>query len=256
MKTQLIVILSLILIIGIVALIIIFEVKKIIKKFKGSELGMIVNAASEAANYEKNEYSRQKDVNGMTVLVEPRVVEDFPDFSKEMLYSQVESDLRKIFNAIESQDISKILSQDELFLIKDEVIEKINDLKSMNKKVKYDSVSFNRHALKKYYKDSGIATIEVSSSIGYYYFESGDDNTKISKSFNNIKKQTRYTTKYSYVYDETKISDEKYILGINCPNCGAPINLLSGKVCKYCGTGIENVNLKSWRISWYKEDYN
>ena len=147
MKIQLIVILSLILIIGIVVLIIIYEVKKIIKKIKGSELGMIVNAASEAANYEKNEYSRQKDVNGMTVLVEPRVVEDFPNFSKEMLYSQVESDLRKIFNAIESQDISKILSQDELFLIKDEVIEKINDLKSMNKKVKFDSVSFNSHEL-------------------------------------------------------------------------------------------------------------
>ena len=60
-----------------------------------------------------------------------------------------------------------------------------------------------------------MATIEVSSSVEYYYDEQGNDNVKISKKIKDVKKQTRYTTKFVYIYDESKFNYEEMGFTIN-----------------------------------------
>ncbi len=38
-------------------------------------------------------------------------------------------------------------------------------------------------------------------------------------------------------------------IGVTCPNCGAPITSLGAKRCEYCGTAIEPLNLRVWKIN-------
>lgn len=239
----------------ILILILVLIIKKIKKSFSNSLFGQIISAAKNAKNIEMQEYQRKKDVCGMTSLVEPRICEDFSDFSKSLLYSKVESNLRKIFNALENKNIDIIKSDRELGFIKNEIEQKIEDLKSMNKSIKYDGVKFHRHALKKYTKQNGVATVQISSTLEYYYSEIGNDTIELSKKFNGLKKQTRYTTEFVYVYDESNFNSEQVAFGINCKNCGAPLKSLESKNCEFCGTYMEPINLKSWYMSHYIEDY-
>ena len=51
---------------------------------------------------------------------------------------------------------------------------------------------------------------------------------------------------------KTQISHKTSI--IRCPHCGAPVKTLGQKQCEYCTSGLEDINLKSWFISSYKED--
>ena len=35
-------------------------------------------------------------------------------------------------------------------------------------------------------------------------------------------------------------------IGVNCPNCGAPITSLGAKKCEYCESPIIELNIKAW----------
>lgn len=46
--------------------------------------------------------------------------------------------------------------------------------------------------------------------------------------------QKKYEVDLVYIQDERMVEDEwDYRLGLNCPNCGAPIAALGAKVCEY-----------------------
>ena len=96
----------------------------------------------------------------------------------------------------------------------------------------------------------GIATITTSSTLEYYYKDSSKEDE-----FSNLKKQTRYTCNFIYVYDENKVGKNQKVFTINCPNCGAPLKNLGQYNCEYCSSHIEPINLKIWKMSSYKEDY-
>lgn len=70
-----------------------------------------------------------------------------------------------------------------------------------------------------------------------------------------MKKQTRYTCKFVYIYDENKIGKSKKNFSISCPNCGAPLKEIGNYTCEYCSSHIEPVSLKMWKMSSFKEDY-
>lgn len=213
----------------------------------------LINTAKNAKDYEAQEYTRQKDVGGLTKLLEPVIIKDFGDFNKEFLYTKVENNLVKIFNCIENKSIESIKNNNELIYIYPLLNEKIIDLKNSNINIKYDEVKFHSHAIKNYLKADGKATITISTTLEYYY--SDDSKTNKKKDFSNLKKQTRYTTEFVYVYDETKFKYNENVLTINCPNCGAPLGKTGAGNCSYCGTYIEPINLKSWYMISYKEDY-
>ena len=244
------IILVLILAILIVFLIIFNKVKRTVGS---ANMRTLFDAMKNAKQIEVSEYSRVKNVNGMTKLVEPRVIEQFPDFNKEVLYSQVEKNLTKIFNALEDKNVGAVKQDKDLVMVYKNVEDKINDLISCGISLNYDGVKFHRHALKKYTNLNGVATVEVSSTVEYYYNESGNEKVKISKKHSNVKKQTRYTTEFAYIYDESKFNINEINFAISCPSCGAPLTDI--KNCMYCGTYVEPVNLKCWKMISYKEDY-
>lgn len=239
------------------ALITLFVIFSKVEKMVGrSNLHTIFNAMKNIGSLEATEYSRKKDVSGMTKLVEPLILKDFSDFNKNLLYQKVESNLLKIFNALEEKSIKSIEKDTDLIMIYHNIEEKVKDLNSCNLSVKYDAIKFHNHALKRYYKNESMATIEVSSTLEYYYNEIGNENVKLSKKNRNIKKQTRYTTKFAYIYDESNFDTNRINFSINCPNCGAPINNIKDRTCLYCSSYVEPINLKVWKMIEYKEDYN
>ena len=221
------------------------------KHLGAGNLKQILHAARNAKDIRKQEYSRIKNVSGMTKLMEPLILRDFNDFNKDMLYKEIENNLIKIFNAIENKSETQIKNDKALSLVYPQVLEQIQDMKSRSIWAKYDGIVFHTHAIKNYEKNNGMATITTSSTIEYYY----DTNLEKEK-YSDVKKQTRYTCKFVYIYDETKLGEKKEIFTVNCPNCGAPISGIGDITCNYCMSHIEPINLKLWKMSSYKEDYN
>ena len=189
-----------------------------------------------------------RSVNGLTTLVEPQILEDFSGFNKDLIFSLIESNLRTIFSEIENLEIEKL---PELELINNSLEMEIADLKEQNVKIKYDNVAFHRHALKRYERENGVATITTSSTLEYNYYDSR------KKQNPEYKTQARYTCKFVYIYDIKKIpkNSSNAIFIFRCPNCGAPLNKLESKSCVYCGSHVEEVNLKTWKRASFKDDY-
>lgn len=239
---------------GIIAVIffIIFLILIIVRiKFGKGAYKDVKNAFKYAKDLKKQEYARPKDVSGMTKLLEGPIQRDFADFNIAMLFSLIEKDLRKIFTAIENKTTIEIKKDKDLDLMYSKLADKIEDMKNQNINIKYADVAFNRHAIKRYDKKNGMATITTSSSVEYFY----SSNAKNEKMYSDVKKQTRYVCEFVYVYDETKVGYDKQAFGIHCPNCGAPLRNLGAGNCDYCGIHVEPINLKGWKMVSYKEDY-
>ena len=156
-----------------------------------------------------------KHISGMTKLIKPNIERDFPTFNESELYNMTETGLRTIFNTLENKELNN-----DLPLLHDQLKNVIEDYKSSKINVRYDDVNFHRFSLKRYYKKNGVATIEVQTSLEYYYKK--EKNNKVISDFSKLKKQTRYTVDFIYVYDITQIKDYTRVIGIHCPNCGAP----------------------------------
>ena len=113
----------------------------------------------------------------------------------------------------------------------------------------YDDIVFHKHAIKDYKYNKGIATLEISSSLEYYYKK--EVNGEIVSKKTNKKEQVVYITKYVYIFDNDAYKKDINIYGLNCPNCGAVVNSLKNKTCSYCKTGL-NIQvvdlLKCWKL--------
>lgn len=228
-----------------------FIIYKKLTKF-GSDLGFgniseIKNLIKEGETAFHNEH---KHVSGMTKLLLPKIVKDFPNFSESELFNKAEVSLLSIFKSLEDK---KVTNTEELKLIKSNLKEIINDYKQNKITVSYDDIKFHEHAIKYYKKNPGVINITVSTSLEYYY-EKKDDKKVIVKKENH-KKQTLYTLEFIYIYDPEKYDSNQTLIGVHCPNCGAPVKSLGEKVCSYCSSGLEDINLKNWYISSYKENY-
>lgn len=240
-------IIGIILFLFIIFLIIWAKIKVTTKKMGFDNL----NFSSMIEEIKKGMYDsryNQKHISGMTKILKPIIEKDFPTFNESELFNKSETGLRTIFNSLESLTVT-----DSLPLLKEQLKQLINDYKSSNTRVKYDDIVFHAFSLKKYYKKDGVATIAVQTSLEYFYkLEKGK---KIIDNYSNYKKQTRYTIEFIYVYDITQVKDYTRVIGIHCPNCGAPVTKLGNKVCDYCHSGLDDLNLKNWMMSFYHEDY-
>lgn len=238
--TILIIILAIIAILALIVLGIYFKLKRSLKQAGVKDLFKEIKQST----YEiKN---NEKSISGMTSLLEPRILKDFPNFNKNELFTLCEKNLRLIFDSIENKNVDGLSSMP---LLSDTVSKFIEDIKEENKEIDYANIVFHKFAIKNYEKKDGAATIEISTSLKYSYKEM--KNSKILVNEDLV--QTRYNCKFIYVYDVKNFNKSELVFGINCPNCGASINKLGVKSCSYCHSHIEDVNLKAWQMSSFKE---
>ncbi len=196
--------------------------------------------------------SKPKSLPGMSNYYVPKIIDDFSDFNQNLIYNETEKGLRAIFDSFSNNNIELLNNYP---LIKDSVSPIILDnIKNEINEV-YDSVKFHGFAIEKYEKYKGVATVTVCTSLEYYYKKIIKNKVKKKSSY---KEQKKYSCKFIYVYDDSCLDDSilKKVIGLNCPNCGAPVRSFSQKECPYCRTGLKtfkDINVKAWAFSSYKE---
>ena len=201
---------------------------------------------------EEEEASRHKEIGGMTNIFLPQILKDFKEFNLEEIYLLTEKSLRTVFKAIEKKDMALINSKDFNLISKKMKLE-LEDLIDSDIIYKYDDINFHKHAIKSYENKGGVAKLEISSSLEYY-FSKTKNGEELHKS--KYKDQVKYVTTYVYIVDETAYTKDIDVYGLNCPNCGAVVRALNKKECSYCHTGL-NIKvvdlLKCWKLIDYKK---
>lgn len=225
----------------IIIIITIVIITLIIKKKARRFLNDYFNASSFKEVFENSEREASetpKSVSSLDSIYLSKLKKDFPDLNINELKSDSEKTIINTLNAIENKDNDCMLLSEK---INSYIRSKIDDLK--NNSVNYDNIKIHKTVISKYERNESVATLELASSLEYFYKKNNEVGKKV---------QTRFKCEYIYIIDSEKIGNVKS-LGLNCPNCGAPIKTLGHKYCEYCNTGIVDIVKKNWIINNIKE---
>jgi phosphoribosylanthranilate isomerase len=206
----------------------------------------------QGAKQQMQEYATTpKSISDMTRIYEPQIHEDFPSFNLTEFITKSQNMLLSVFNAIEAQDASQIV--DASADLRTRVAQLITDERSTGTCEHYDAVRIHRTALTNYVKAGGICTITLQSALEYRHYTVDAQGTLTQGNREQLL-QERYDVDIIYIQDVDKIEQTTTgnALGLNCPNCGAPIRNLGSKFCEYCGTAVIPVNVKVWSINAYR----
>lgn len=193
-----------------------------------------------------------KSVSGMTRLMEPQIMRDFPDFNWSEFKHKAENMLTSALLAISSEQPEKLVDASED--VKNQVLNIIADNQAIQVREVYNNIKIHQTEISNYRKDKGKCIIVIQSAVEYYHYKvSGDHVTEGSKE---RKVQTKYNVELLYVQDgEEKEFDNAFTT--TCPQCGAPVRGLGNMICEYCGAHVVPINTKVWSLhKLYQVDYN
>lgn len=222
----------------IIIVLLIFLVFIFVKVKLSSFLKANFDTSSLAEAFNRTDLEAQetpRSLSSMESIYLPKIKKDFPNLNINELRAQTESVILRSFEAIEERDKSVFRQYDKINAF---INSRITDAKE--KDLHYSSVIIHRTVLNRYEKSGGIASLYFQSSFEYVKKEGSEKSRKI---------QSRITTEYIYIVDENKVSYKEKTLGLNCPNCGAPLKGVGQRVCKYCGSGTEDIVKRSWAIN-------
>ena len=130
--------------------------------------------------------------------------------------------------------------------LKDKLEMHITQQKGRGEREKFESIRLHRTEIADYKKRSGRCTITFQTSLQYKHTLT-EEGGKLLAGNPNTLEQSRYNVELVYIQDRNIVEDERDLsLGLNCPNCGAPISGLGSKVCEYCGTPVVELNIYAW----------
>ncbi len=121
--------------------------------------------------------------------------------------------------------------------------QKVSDavLKYIRKNFEGSEAKVHEVQIGDYRKRDGTCYIKTYTSAGYK-----DDAGELQ--------EKRYVCNLLYIQDIGKIPETQTGIGLNCPNCGAPVRMLGKKYCEYCGAGIVELNERVWSVGEVKVD--
>lgn len=227
-----------------------FVIRRKIRKISHSMFGTSSLVQGMSQQQEKMSET-PRSLHGMTSIYLPQILCDFPEFDYELYKNKAQSVLRSYLNAISSKKESALAEECSLTL-KNYVRGIIEDLCARNVTQTYSETVIHDTQISRYLKDGKTVTIIFELSVGCLSYITDADG-KVVFGDNKLKTQTVYEIGLMYVQDADKIADQGEALGINCPNCGAPIKNLGMKFCEYCGTSVKEVNVRAWKFNSVKE---
>lgn len=205
----------------------------------------------DGINKQKAEMSETpRSLHAMTSIYLPQIMRDFPQFDYELYKNKTKSLLRSYFTAVQTKKASA-LSEECSLTLKNYVQGIIEDLNARNVKQIFREVVIHDVQIARYIKTGATVTILFELSVGHYsYIE--DESGAVVFGEKSLKQQSVYEVGLVYVQDAEKFGADES-LGINCPNCGAPITNLGSKFCEYCGTSIVESNERAWKFDSVRE---
>lgn len=243
--------LAVIAVLAVVILVIFLYVRGRLRNFSQQAFG--TSDLSQAVKQIENASESARSIHGMTDIYLPQIHHDFPDFDYDVFKGRVEGVLRGYFAAITSRDVSQ-LTKDCSASLRNSVSGMIADLNANGYVREIRDTEIHQIEIARYIKNGATVTILFNASVGHYDV-TRDENGKLIAGKTDRKKQTVYDVALVYVQDVAKMTDySASAIGINCPNCGAPVRNLGQKFCDYCGTGIREINVRSWSFESVKEE--
>lgn len=207
---------------------------------------------TQAAKQMKQEYSTTpKSVSAMTSLLLPKIVSDFPDFQYDEMKERAENVLTQYLRAVTEKNTA-ILTDGNTEL-KQQLDSHIQMLSVKDLREHFDQIKIHRTEICQYRKTAGRCIISFQSALECYHYITNSSST-IKEGSKEYKYQTKYNTDLIYIQDRSLVENElDNALGVNCPNCGAPLSSLGAKFCEYCGTPVIEINIHAWSFSNVEE---
>ncbi len=201
----------------------------------------------------EQEYSlTPKSVSAMTSLYLPKIKKDFPEFHYDEMKVRAENVLTSYLLAVDRMSVGVLKEGNQE--LKDKLSMRIEMLKGAGEREHFQSIKLHRTEITDYKKRNGTCIITFQTSLQYYHTRK-DENGKILDGREDMLTQSKYNTDVIYIQDRELLKDERDLsLGINCPNCGAPISGTGSKVCEYCGTPVVELNIYAWTFSNVTEE--
>lgn len=199
----------------------------------------------EKANLENA--SRPKSIAAMTRLVLPRITADFPDFSYPEMKNRAENLLTSYLRAIHEKNRS--LLTEESTEIREQLSHHLAQNESHGETEHMEQIRIHQTEISEYRKEKGRCIITFQSSLESYHYFTGSA-SEIVRGSKELKEQSRYALELIYIQNRDLVENEaEKALGMNCPNCGAPLSSLGAKVCEYCGSPVLELNIHAWTFS-------
>lgn len=253
MKYTIISIIVILVLILVIIGIIYYAYRQIRRKVRQTALNLFgTSDITQAATQMKQEYATTpKSVSAMTSLLLPKISSDFPDFEYNEMKERANNVLTSYLRAVTAANTA--ILQDGNTELKQQLENHIEMLNSNGQKEHFDSVKIHRTEINQYRKAAGRCIITFQSALECFHYLTNEDGQVVSGD-KVYKYQTKYNTDLIYIQDRDKIENElDNALGLNCPNCGAPISSLGAKFCEYCGTAIIEINIHAWSFSHIQE---
>lgn len=206
---------------------------------------------TQAAEQMKQEYSTTpKSVSAMTSLLLPKIVSDFPDFQYDEMKDRTENVLVSYLRSVTEHN--PVLLQDGSRELRNQLENHIQMLSVRDLQEHFDQIKIHRTEISQYRKTEGRCIITFQSALECYHYitSNSDSSAAVQDGSQTYKYQTKYNIDLIYIQDRNLVENElDHALGVNCPNCGAPLSSLGAKVCEYCGTPVIEINIHAWSFS-------
>ena len=231
----------------------VYYLKKKAREFSRQVFG--TDSLKEGFDAIESEYATTpKSVSAMTSLYLPRITKDFPDFSYDEMKTKAVNVLTSFLLGLATFDVGALTEGNSE--LKNKLENTINIWKTKSQKPHFDSIKVHRTELSNYTKKDGRCIITFQSSVQYYQYVTDDVTHQIVSGSKDVLYQSKYEIDLVYIQNRSLLADEHIAnsaLGVNCPNCGAPITNLGAKFCEYCGTGVVEVNIHAWDFDDVRE---
>lgn len=246
----LIVVLSLILII---ILIIYIAYRRITRKVKSvmRDLYGTSNLRDADRMLKQEMAATPKSVSAMTSLLLPKITKDFPDFSFPEMRDRANNVLTSYLMAVDNNNPSVLKEGTED--LKAKLKNQLDMLHSQDYSEHFEDIAIHRNEIYRYQKLSGRCIITFQAAVQYLHYII-DGSGKVVGGDKDTIFQTKYNIDLVYLQDRNIVNQTMDSgLGLNCPNCGAPIKGLGEKFCEYCGTAVIEFNIKTWSFNNIQE---
>ena len=228
-------------------------VKKITSKIEGFSR-MLFGTSNIRKGVEQIELeyaTTPKSVSGMTSLYLPKIAADFPEFEYNEMRTRAVNVLCAYLLAIDGMNSGKLEDANEE--LQNQLENRILNLKGSCKREHFMDIKVHRTEIHNYRKTDGRCIVTFQTSVQYYHYIENEEG-KILSGSKDVLFQSKYNIDLIYIQDRNIVENQlDHALGVNCPNCGAPISSLGAKVCEYCDTPIIEINIHAWSFSAIKE---
>lgn len=219
----------------VVALIAAVKIRRGLRRFFNSaEVRLVRELARSVQNGELQQEEPPKSLGGMTSIYLPQILRDFPEFNWEELRTEVERSVKEL---LETKNVRSA-----------------------------GVVRIHKTVISRYQKYNGTASILCETAAEYWTKAENQENSQTTA--RNVrqsakgqhgqndaaqqtrKKQTVCEAELIYVYNSSLSGTAASLV---CPNCGAPVEELGVKKCRYCGSVLEVSGARSWKVQNVRE---